>query len=112
MNSSVGHLQVLLLHPADNVLISVQSLNAGAEVEAEGLRYRITEPIPVGHKVARFDLPKGKKILRYGVPIGSLSHSVKAGALVHMHNLQSDYLASHTRQSAAQKKSLRSTNGE
>jgi hypothetical protein len=112
MSNTSGQLQVLLLHPADNVLISVQSLSAGAEVEAEGVHYPIVEPIAVGHKIARFDMPAGEKIRRYGAPIGSLSRAVKAGEWVHMHNLQSDYLASHTRQSGSGNSTDRSTNGE
>ncbi|WP_049722951.1 UxaA family hydrolase [Gilvimarinus polysaccharolyticus] len=112
MTSLAGPLQLLLLHPADNVLISVQNLCAGTKVEVEGLCYQMVEPIPVGYKVARFDLSVGTKIMRYGVPIGSLFHPVKAGGLVHLHNLQSDYLASHTRQSVIQQNPYRSNSGE
>ncbi|BFM19061.1 UxaA family hydrolase [Gilvimarinus japonicus] len=112
MSNASGQLQLLLLHPADNVLVSVQSLRAGTEVDAEGVRYQIVEPIAVGHKIARLDMPAGEKIRRYGAPIGSLSRSVKAGEWVHMHNLQSDYLASHTRQSGSGNSSNRSPNGE
>lgn len=86
-----------MLHPGDNVLISIANLSVQAEFEFEGTYYRLPQAVPIGHKIARHDLVAGEKILRYGVPIGSLFKSVRAGGWVHMHNLKSDYLASHTR---------------
>lgn len=88
---------VVLLHPRDNVLISIANLPAQAEFEFEGIGYRLSQAAPIGHKIARYDLAAGEKILRYGVPIGSLFKAVRAGDWVHIHNLKSDYLASHTR---------------
>ena len=38
-------------------------------------------------------------MLKYGAPIGSMRHAAQAGDHIHMHNLQSDYISSHTRQS-------------
>jgi hypothetical protein len=35
----------------------------------------------------------GQQVLRCGVPIGSMSARVEAGAWVHTHNLRSDYIA-------------------
>ncbi|MDE2043377.1 MAG: altronate hydrolase, partial [Alphaproteobacteria bacterium] len=59
-----------------------------------------TTPIAlgVGHKVARHALPAGAKIIRYGAAIGSLTQDVAALAHVHMHNLKSDYIATHDRE--------------
>ncbi|MCP8900588.1 UxaA family hydrolase [Gilvimarinus xylanilyticus] len=93
--------QVVLLHPDDNVLISVTPLARGSVIDFEGREYRLNQDLALGHKLARRDLPAGTKILRYGAPIGSLYSDVKAGEWVHMHNLKSDYLASHTRQGRA-----------
>lgn len=93
---------VVLLHPDDNVLIAVASLAPGTEVSIEGRRHQLQEAVPLGHKIARRDLPAGTRVLRYGAPIGSLFAAVKAGDWVHMHNLKSDYLASHTRKGRAE----------
>lgn len=105
MSDASGRPQVLLLHPSDNVLICVQSLAVGQQIDIEGEPYLIAQNLAVGHKIARYDMPAGEKIRRYGAPVGSLSQPVKAGEWVHMHNLQSDYLATHTRQSVARRRS-------
>lgn len=94
--------QVVLLHPDDNVLISVVSLSSGSVVAFDGREYRISQDLALGHKLARSDLPAGTKVVRYGAPIGSLYCDVKAGEWVHMHNLKSDYLASHSRKGRTQ----------
>ncbi len=94
--------QVVLLHPQDNVLISVETLAADASFEFDGREYTLGQTVPLGHKIARTDMPAGTRILRYGAPIGSLYCDVQAGDWVHMHNLKSDYLASHTRKGRAQ----------
>ncbi|UTF59158.1 UxaA family hydrolase [Gilvimarinus sp. DA14] len=94
--------QVVLLHPQDNVLISVMTLAADTQFTFAGREYRLAQAVPLGHKIARTDMPAGTRIFRYGAPIGSLYSAVKAGDWVHMHNLKSDYLASHTRKGRAQ----------
>ena len=88
---------LILLHPDDNVLVAVKSLAAGSVLTIDGQDYTIAGALAVGHKVSRRNLSVGEKIYKYGAPIGSLTESVAAGQWVHMHNMQSDYLASHTR---------------
>jgi len=58
----------------------------------------VVELIPIGHKMARRALAAGTKITRYGAPIGSLTEGAAAGAHVHLHNLKSDYIATHDRE--------------
>lgn len=88
---------LILLHPSDNVLVATRSLAAGTTVTVGERSIELPEPLAVGHKMARWDMAKGEKIIKYGAPIGSLLAPVAAGAWVHMHNMTSDYLASHTR---------------
>lgn len=92
-----------MLHPDDNILVTASSLPAGAAVAIDGAVCSVREALAVGHKVARRAMAAGEKIFKYGAPIGSLTQPVEAGDWVHMHNMQSDYLASHTRQSAKQR---------
>lgn len=40
---------------------------------------------------------KGEQILKYGASIGSATEAIKTGQHVHLHNMKSDYIASHTR---------------
>lgn len=96
-DSHAANKALILLHPSDNVLVATRSLSAGTTVALGERSLVLPEPLAVGHKMARWDMAKGEKIIKYGAPIGSLLAPVAAGAWVHMHNMTSDYLASHTR---------------
>lgn len=89
---------LLLLHPDDNSLVARRSLEAGEEVVIDGETIRMPQAIALGHKVARSALQTGTEILKYGAPIGSTTQPVAKGEHLHLHNLKSDYIASHTRQ--------------
>ena len=89
--------QLLLLHPADNVMIAMTGLSAEAECIMDGDSVRILNDTPIGHKVARHNMPAGTRILRYGAPIGTLTKAVARGGHVHSHNLSSDYIPAHDR---------------
>ena len=87
----------LLLHPDDNILICTQSAQAGECVDLDGMLVALGEDIALGHKIARIDLRAGDKILRYGLPIGTMTRPARQGAHIHLHNLKSDYLPAHDR---------------
>lgn len=87
----------ILLHPDDNVLVCRQHVFAGQSVRIDDSATLLPHEITVGHKIARFDLNPGDKVIKYGAPIGSMTQSVQKGDHVHMHNMQSDYIKSHTR---------------
>ena len=88
---------VILLHPDDNVLVCCRTLRAGEVLPVEQLEVVIAQDVELGHKVARFDLRPGDKVIKYGAPIGSMTQAAATGAWVHMHNMKSDYIAAHTR---------------
>lgn len=88
---------LILLHPADNVLICAANLVAGTEVPIDGGIIRIAADVMLGHKVARQALATGDKVLRHGVAIGTITQDAAAGEHVHIHNLASDYIPSHDR---------------
>jgi D-threo-aldose 1-dehydrogenase len=89
--------QLILLHPDDNVLICVAPIAAGDVLPIGGGTVPAREGITVGHKVARQRLALGDKVIKYGAPIGSMTAAADTGDWVHMHNMKSDYIASHTR---------------
>lgn len=89
--------QAILLHPDDNILVCVAHIYSGDAIDIDGKSTVIHQDIDVGHKVARHVLNAGDKVFRYGAPIGSVTQAVAAGEHVHMHNMQSDYIPSHTR---------------
>lgn len=45
--------------------------------------------VPMGHKIALKDIPKGAAVVKYGYPIGVATEDIKAGDFVHTHNLRS-----------------------
>ena len=95
---ATGMSKVILLHPNDNILVCVAQIRAGDHIDIDGQSITISIDIGVGHKLARHALSIGDKVIRYGAPIGSLTNNVAAGEHVHMHNMKSDYIPSHTRQ--------------
>lgn len=90
-------MSLILLHPDDNVLVLSAAIRTGDALTIDGLPVAAAD-VGVGHKVARHALATGDKVLKYGAPIGSMTAPAAAGEHVHMHNMKSDYIASHTRQ--------------
>lgn len=88
----------ILLNGDDNVLVCRQAAPAGLAVMLDGAELVLPSDIAVGHKIARRDLKAGDKVIKYGAPIGSLTADVARGGHVHMHNMKSDYISSHTRE--------------
>src|SRR5574344_2750025 len=79
--------KVILIDPSDSVFIALKDLKKGEETE-EGIILK--EDIRQAHKIARFDMPKGTKVIKYGCPIGHLTSDVKKGMWIHSHNLVTD----------------------
>lgn len=88
---------IILLHPNDNILVCVKHIAVGDVFTIDDEVIASAIAIDVGHKIARAHLNAGDKVYRYGAPIGSMIEPVEKGAHVHMHNMKSDYIPSHTR---------------
>jgi hypothetical protein len=93
--------RLLLMAPEDNCLIARTALAAGESVTIDGATVILPEAIPLGYKVARSALRPGDKVLRYGALIGSVTSDVAPGAMLHTHNLASDYIPTYTLDSDA-----------
>jgi hypothetical protein len=91
----------ILLHDEDNVLVCREHAGTGDSIELDGAPLTLTQDIEVGHKIARYDLQPGTKIIKYGAPIGSMTALTLRGGHVHMHNMQSDYIKTHTREASS-----------
>ncbi len=96
-------MSAILLHPDDNVVVLGAQVQPGQMLDIAGLPVGVTQEVAVGHKLARHALAVGDKVLKYGAPIGSMTAPAAAGEHVHLHNMKSDYIASHTRQATGQK---------
>lgn len=88
--------RLLLMAPEDNCLIARVPLVAGEALEIDGAAAVLAEHIPLGYKVARRALKAGDKVLRYGAIIGTVTADVAPGAMLHTHNLVSDYIPTYT----------------
>ncbi|MEM7695434.1 MAG: UxaA family hydrolase [Pseudomonadota bacterium] len=81
----------LCLDPADNVATALRPLTPGDVIAIAGVAAPMlpVEPIPAFHKIALKNLPEGALVHKHGAPIGRLTGAVRAGGLVHVHNLKS-----------------------
>lgn len=61
-------MNLLKIHPSDNVAVEIES----------------------GHKEALCDIAKGENIIKYGFPIGHATSAIKKGERVHTHNLKTN----------------------
>ena len=95
-------LPVIQLHPDDNVLVCCMPVKAGERIDLGQTVLIAGADVAVGHKIARAPLAVGDKVLKYGAPIGSMTAAVPAGGHVHLHNMKSDYIASHGRDAASE----------
>jgi (2R)-sulfolactate sulfo-lyase subunit alpha len=50
---------------------------------------RLTEPVPLGHKLALTDIAAGQQIIEYGQPVGMATRDIRQGDHVHVHNVRS-----------------------
>ena len=88
---------IIHLHPDDNIAMTGRPLAAGERITLQGRMVTVADDIPFCHKIAMQTIAKNDKIIKYGSPIGSAISVIEPGAHVHIHNLRSDYIASHTR---------------
>lgn len=82
-----------MTHASDSVATALADFCAGSEVtyERDGKTetIRLVEAIPFGHKFALLDIAQGSEVKKYGETIGRATAPIKAGAHVHVHNLES-----------------------
>lgn len=85
------------LTPTDNVAVCCRTVEPGERIMVDGVELIVAEQVALGHKLAMAALPVGAKVIKYGMPIGSMTHASPAGGWVHMHNMKSDYMPAHLR---------------
>ncbi len=83
-------MQVIKIHPLDNVVVALQDLAEGEKINVEGQEIVTLEKIQRGHKVAIKDIAKGTPITKYGVTIAGATADIKTGSWVHTHNAKTE----------------------
>ncbi len=76
------------VHPDDDVAVMLSEAAAGAV----GMGVTLLEAVAKGHKVALHAIAAGAPVRKYGFPFGVAAADIKAGAHVHVHNVQSALL--------------------
>ena len=84
----------VVIDQRDNVAVATYQLEAGAEARypmPDGTLASVTatDDIPLFHKIALVNIPKGEKVVKYGEFIGVATTDIKRGQHVHTHNCES-----------------------
>ena len=81
--------------PSDSVgVVVVDQVNAGEEIGGwvmetdETISIRISENVPLGHKLALKDISLGETIFKYGQDIGKAIRAISKGRHVHVQNVK------------------------
>lgn len=91
MLQSANAPRLVVLSGWDNVATVLTGAAAGTTLTHDGGSIACAAEVPPGHKLALVAIPKGAKIIKFGVPIGSATQDIRAGEHVHAHNVASDY---------------------
>lgn len=90
MAARVRRKRCVLAHPTDNVVTVVFGIAEGEAVTERGRSVVVREHIPAWHKVAIEDIAEGQPVRKYGQRIGVATRLIRAGRLVHCHNLETE----------------------
>lgn len=80
--------KLIQIHPSDNVAVALSGIKAGESVPCGSGDVAAVENIPQNFKIALADIAEGAAVVKYGFPIGRAFADIKAGSLVHTHNLK------------------------
>ncbi|QJQ99043.1 altronate dehydratase family protein [Halomonas sp. PGE1] len=86
--SEHGQLASLRVHADDNVRVALKDLPGGSEIDDDGRRLRLAEPIRHKHKFALHDIAEGDTVIMYGVTVGRATRPIAAGAAITTDNTE------------------------
>ena len=81
-------MQLIKIHPSDNVAVALEDIPAGTEVTVDGKKVIVTELIKRGHKLALAPIAGGSFVTKYGNTIAEATADIAEGAWVHTHNVK------------------------
>ncbi len=64
--------RLILLSPKDNVFVARAPIGEGEDILINGNKVKVSASLSLGHKLARFAISPGEKVLKYGAPISAL----------------------------------------
>jgi (2R)-sulfolactate sulfo-lyase subunit alpha len=83
-----------LVHRAgDSVAVAVRDLSPGivrgGYLSGGEMRIQLAEAVPLGHKFALREIPRGGDVIEYGTRVAVATSDIAAGQHAHVHNLRS-----------------------
>jgi len=90
--------KAIMIDDNDNVATAITAIGIGDDVEILSSKQKTIhhikakDSLPLGHKIAIFDINKGSKVKKYGTAIGKASKNITSGEYVHIHNVESNRL--------------------
>ena len=83
----------MIIDPMDDVAVAIEPISKGETAEYQCNEKTITltaaEDIPIYHKIAVREIPKGAPVTKYGEHIGLAACDIRPGEHVHEHNVMS-----------------------
>ncbi|MGM9957330.1 MAG: UxaA family hydrolase, partial [Peribacillus sp.] len=79
-------MNVIKIHPHDNVLIALNDIKK--DEFSETYSVRAAENVNFGHKIALQKIKKDEPVIKYGCCIGTASQDINPGEWVHTHNVK------------------------
>ncbi|WP_291907384.1 UxaA family hydrolase [Chitinophaga sp. CB10] len=92
----------LQIHPADNVLVALQDLQAGTKITFNGHNIELLQLTPAKHKFLINDVKSGDPITMYGVLVAKAVTDIPQGGLMTTENVVHDANAFHEKDGALQ----------
>jgi altronate hydrolase len=80
--------KITKVHPADNVMVALQTLENGDQVHYNGEDYTINGKVAAKHKFAMHDMLPGDEIHMYGVLVGKAQEFIPKGAAITTTNVK------------------------
>jgi (2R)-sulfolactate sulfo-lyase subunit alpha len=83
-----------LVHRAgDSVAVAVRDLSPGivrgGYLSGGEMSIQLAEAVPLGHKFALREIPRGGDVIEYGTRVAVATSDIAAGQHAHVHNLRS-----------------------
>ncbi|PRD46506.1 UxaA family hydrolase [Sphingobacterium haloxyli] len=78
--------RILRIHPKDNVLVALQDLSKGEQIEFDGVVYTLQDDVPAKHKFFMQEMHQGSEIYMYGVLVGKTQYAVQQGGIMNTDN--------------------------
>jgi altronate hydrolase len=71
--------RVLQLNPKDNVLVALNDLQKGEQIDFSGRTFTLRTDVPAKHKFVTDDIAPGGRVVMYGVLIGKATEPIGSG---------------------------------